>query len=80
MLNITQFEHFDLHLWTFEQKYGWRVFYRGSWIILVRSLPANAATFIGWLHSNHHQIKTVIFQTNINSRIPICAKKVSVFQ
>ncbi|XP_055306495.1 solute carrier family 25 member 45-like [Sitodiplosis mosellana] len=29
-------------------KYGWKVFFRGSWIILVRSLPTNAATFLGY--------------------------------
>ncbi|XP_031635025.1 solute carrier family 25 member 45-like isoform X2 [Contarinia nasturtii] len=27
-------------------KYGWKIFFRGSWIILVRSLPTNAATFL----------------------------------
>lgn len=48
------FKHFDPHLWFFRQKYGWQVFYRGSWIILVRSLPANAATFIGSSYSEKY--------------------------
>lgn len=29
------------------QKYGWRVFFRGSWMLIVRSIPVNAATFLG---------------------------------
>lgn len=41
VFNDTTFSVYNL------QKYGWRVFYRGSWILVMRSIPVNAVTFLG---------------------------------
>lgn len=29
------------------QRYGWRILFRGSWMLLFKSIPTNAATFLG---------------------------------
>lgn len=29
-------------------KYGWRSLFRGGWVLLARSVPINAATFLGF--------------------------------
>lgn len=32
------------------QEHGWRIFFRGSWMLIVRSIPVNAVTFLGEMH------------------------------
>lgn len=30
------------------QKYGWKILFRGSWMLVMRAIPINAATFVGY--------------------------------
>ncbi|TMW54301.1 hypothetical protein DOY81_000574 [Sarcophaga bullata] len=46
------------------KRYGWRRLFRGSWMLVVRAIPFNAATFVGyeyaldWCHKNLQVQKT----------------------
>lgn len=46
------------------QRYGWRRLFRGSWMLVVRAIPFNAATFVGyeyaleWCHRVWHVQKS----------------------